>query len=150
MPTLTRRYNVKDQPAPSLLRNRGPSVVATVSVTDEHAKSFSANKDLPKPVQGIALIDTGASLTCIDNAAAREAGLAVVDVGTISSATDTAVEVPIYAGKISVPGLPSLPVTGAYGLDVSSQGLIAIIGRDVLEKCVFVYNGTGAVFSISL
>jgi len=34
-------------------------------------------------------------------------------------------------------------------LDGDPAPVIALIGRDVLERCVFVYDGPGAAFSLS-
>ena len=40
--------------------------------------------------------------------------------------------------------------TQAFGAKLAPQGLIALIGRDVLMNCVLVYNGIDGSFSISL
>ena len=45
----------------------------------------------------------------------------------------------------------ALPETKrAYGASLASQGLIVLIGRDMLANCVLVYNGPDSSFSLSL
>jgi len=69
----------------------------------------------------------------------------------MSSATHVDETVPIYAGKIEILGISiSVNVLKAYGSNLQAQGLIALIGRDVLNKCVLVYNGPDGSFSLSV
>ena len=100
---------------------------------------------------GWALIDTEASLTCIDQKAAEKAGLALVDSGPITSATHDNEVVPIFAGRLKIEGLPQyLNTHRAYGVNLEPQGLIALLGRDLLAHCVFIYNGLDGSFSLSI
>ncbi len=89
-------------------------------------------------------------MTCIDQSAARKAGLAIVDSGGISSATHANEIVPIFAGRLDIHGLSPVETFGAYGVSLESQKLIALIGRDLLASCVLVYNGSDDSFSLSL
>lgn len=66
------------------------------------------------------------------------------------SATHEGEIVPIFAGMMKIHGLSNVETRSAYGANLSSQGLIALIGRDILSKCILVYNGTDNSFSISL
>ena len=130
----------------------GPRLQLTLSPLEEHVKAATdKGETIPQPVGGFALIDTGAAVTCVDRAAADSAGLAMVDSGFMTSATHEAEVVPIYAGKLDIAGLPNNIVTHrAYGANLTSQGLVALIGRDVLQRCVLVYNGLDGSFSLSL
>lgn len=134
------------------LQQLGPRLQLTLAPLDEHVKVIAGKGEaIPQPVSGFALIDTGASITCIDRGAAEQAELAVVDSGPITSATHEAEVVPIYAGKLDIAGLATnLTTHRAYGANLASQGLIALIGRDVLKNCVLVYNGLDGSFSLSL
>ena len=77
--------------------------------------------------------------------------MAVVDSGPMSSATHDNEIVPIYAGKIEIIGMSiSVNVMRAYGVNLNSQDLIALIGRDLLSQCVLVYNGLEGSFSLSI
>ena len=85
MPILNSRLQVraKDQqgdpiPGPSGmgLRRFGPRILITLSPLEAQIKTFvEQGESLPTPVVGLALIDTGASATCIDRNAAERAGL---------------------------------------------------------------------------
>lgn len=96
------------------------------------------------------MIDTGASNTCFDQSAANQAALPVINSGTMMSATHSQIEVPVYTGKLSIPNFVEIDVERSLGAKLEAQGLIALIGRDLLEQSVFVYNGTGGSFSLSI
>jgi hypothetical protein len=67
---------------------RGPVVQATVTIEENAGKGLLAQgKSLPTPMAGLALIDTGASGTCIDDQAAKDLGLPVIDVASVTAAT---------------------------------------------------------------
>ena len=112
------------------------------SVTDESAPPTD-------PVVGWALIDTGATVTCIDQKAAQKAGLRIVGTGPVASATHSNEVVPIFAAQLIFEGLKSWDATTAYGANLEPSGLIALIGRDVLAGCMFVYNGPDGSFSLA-
>lgn len=133
------------------LRSAGPIVPVVLSPLPEHVKSTAEKgQRLPDPFSGIALIDTGASATCIDRAAAEAAGLTVTDSGPMSSATHANEVVPIYAGRLEIRGLPPCDITKAYGVNLAGQKICALIGRDLLASCVLVYNGTEGFVSLSI
>ena len=161
MPILNRRIQAETRDTdgstdilpPSVgLQQLGPRLQLTLSPLEEHVKAVvDKGEVIPAPVIGFALIDTGASSTCIDREAAERAGLAVVDSGPITSVTHEAEIVPIYAGKLDIAGLPNDIVSHrAYGANLAPQGLIALIGRDALMSCVLVYNGPDGSYSLSL
>lgn len=134
------------------LQGAGPRIQAILSPLENQLKSLAdKGEPPPHPVSGFALIDTGASSTCIDQNAAEAAGLAVVDSGPMSSATHDNEIVPIYAGKIEIIGMSvSVNIMRAYGVNLNSQDLVALIGRDLLSQCVLVYNGPESSFSLSI
>ena len=161
MPILNSRIQVENPDAAGkitllpfdlALSQVGPIVQLTLSPLEEHVKAAADKSEtVPQPVSGFALIDTGAARTCVDRAAADRAGLAMVDSGFLTSATHEAEPVPVYAGKLDIAGLPNNIVAHrAYGANLASQGLVALIGRDVLQRCVLVYNGLDGSFSLSL
>ena len=144
------------RPFPPGLVERGPVLRVVVSVTDEHAKILAEHGEPnPNTVPGLALIDTGALVTCIDDSVAVDAGLPVVDKGRISSATDTP-EVSVYAGKIVLvqegqsAGVETAQVEArrAFGVNILNQGIIALIGRDVLTQAFLLYIGPEARYTL--
>jgi predicted aspartyl protease len=127
-----------------VLQKRGPTVQVTIAPLDELAAQLvKKNLPVPQPVTGEALIDTGASMTCIDDQAAKALSLPVINVVEISSASHASHPASIYPAKIEIVGFPmrfNLPMV--MGAPLQPQGLIALIGRDILMGCQLVYNGT--------
>ena len=132
------------------LQEIGPIVQVVLSPLPEHVKNMvEKGQQPPKPFAGIALIDTGASVTCIDRTAAEASGLTVTDSGPVNSATHANEVVPIYAGKIEIQGLPPCNIPRAYGVNLGAQKICVLIGRDMLASCVLVYNGAEGFVSLS-
>lgn len=134
------------------LQQAGPLVQVILSPLEDQIELLTkSGQKVPQPVTGHGLIDTGASATCIDQKAATMAGLAVVDSGPLHSATHANEIVPIYAGRFAIQGLhQNIDTTKAYGANLDSQNLIILIGRDVLSRCVLVYNGPESSISLSV
>ena len=115
MPTLSIRVQSKrkDQHGNVVLANQstalrvgGPRVYVTLSPFEDQIQSLAKKGEIPiTPVTGMALIDTGASATCIDRTTAAKAGLAIVDSGKISPATHANEVVQIFAGRLEIHGL---------------------------------------------
>ena len=97
------------------------------------------------------MIDTGAAITCVDRSAAERAGLVAVDSSLITSVTHEAEVAPVFMCNLDFTGWgPSLPRRRVPGANLSSRGLVALIGRDALSSCIFIYNGLDGSFSLSL
>ena len=106
---------------------------------------------MPGAIAGLALIDTGAAQTCFDAQIAEDAQLPLVGTATMSSATEHAVQVPVFAGQLIVAGNINIDVEHGMGANLSGlPGVIALLGRDVLAMCVLVYNGTDGSVSLSI
>jgi len=72
-------------------------------------------------------------VTCVDRTAAAKALLPTVGSGKMTSATHAEEIVPIFAGQIQVQGLGEISAHRAFGANLEPQGIIALIGRDVLN-----------------
>ena len=145
LPTINVRFmkeaNANQQ---AVLKDRGPIIPVVLS---PHGRELGTQA----PATGNALIDTGAYQTCIDRAAAETVGMAVIGSGRVTSATEVNAHAPIYAARIVVDGTPiTINARSVYGLNLAPQGLVALIGRDVLAQCVLVYNGADDSFSLSI
>lgn len=149
MPVLAREIRRQGKPAPATLRKRGPCVTVVVSSVGPPRKGFRPKR----PERGFALIDTGASSTAIDNTVARAAGLAIVGRTLVGSATGVS-PAPVYVAKVIVmDGRKKwLDYTVlAHGVNIKAhQGLVALIGRDVLSGGKFIYDGANAAFEWSM
>jgi predicted aspartyl protease len=145
----TCRRGATDQTAPVPgamgLVQMGPRIQIRISLGDQFASELvKLGKPVPPPVDGHALIDTGAGSTCIDEEAAKSLNLSVIDVVSMASASHAATKANVYPAKLEILGLPQpivINASRAIGAPLKVQGLIALIGRDVLQHCTLIYNG---------
>lgn len=138
-------------PPSAALLGRGPVVPVVLSVAQTIADQLAQQGlPVPAPISGEALIDTGASTTCIDDAKAQELHLPVVDVVNMTSASHASTQQNVYPVLIEVPGGIRINVPRAIAANLAPQGLVALIGRDFLQRCTLFYNGPNGVITLSL
>lgn len=133
----------------ALLAQAGARIALTVAVPPSQAAQISASGGaIPAPVSGIALIDTGASVTCIDNDLALSLGLRAVGSVSVNTPSGVGIAQTQYLGEVTLPGSAGnlWTLTGAV---LAPQGIIALIGTDVLANCVLVYNGSAGAFTLA-
>jgi predicted aspartyl protease len=124
----------------------GPTLVVDIGFDPNHP--FDAK--IP-PVPGLkglnALVDTGATESCIDNLLAAQLNLPVVDKRTICG-IHGAQEVNMYLAQVHVTTL-NYTIHGAFaGVDLRAGGQphSALIGRTFLQHFQMIYDGlTGTV-----
>jgi predicted aspartyl protease len=143
-------------PPAQALAVRGPVVQVLVSVPAQVAERLTKeSKPIPSPVPGLGLIDTGATGSCVDEEVAKKLQLPIVNVVSMASAAHAATDRNVYpltfdilgfgaTGKITV---NSPRVTGA---ELGVQGLILLIGRDLLANTCLIYNGIAGAFTLSI
>ncbi|MGH9746274.1 MAG: aspartyl protease family protein [Candidatus Acidiferrales bacterium] len=131
------------------LQMRGPVLQVTVTIEQSAGKALLSQGKTAPTKTGFALIDTGASNTCIDEQAAQELGLPVIDVGTMQSASHERHPCNIYPVQIIAP-MVTMNSQRTMGANLASQGLLVLIGRDVLQSCNLFYNGPAGQFTLSL
>jgi hypothetical protein len=132
------------------------TVVVWVSAAREGALA-AAGIPAPNGVTIRALVDTGASCTCIDPGVLRSLDLSPT--GSVSVLTPStgpwAHLADEYDVSLHIPGsqphhaplvFPAVPVTAA---DLSIQGIQGLIGRDILSQCVLIYNGFESTFTLA-
>ena len=138
---------------------QGPLVTAGIGVSEARkAALVAANVAVPNLVQIRALIDTGASDTCVDPSVLLSLALTptgVVKVNTPSTGSQPH-DTDQYDVSLLIPGavathpplmVQNLPVISAELL--VQQGFHALIGRDVLSMCLLEYNGVTKMFSLA-
>jgi hypothetical protein len=136
---------------PDGLQQFGPTAGVVVSASaDVAALLTSEGQGLPNPEIGLALVDTGAAFTAVDEDAARRMGLSPVAVIPIVSATHT-VQAPVYAISLAVPAAPAfhLDLWFVVGVNLAPQGLLMLIGRDLLRVCQLTYNGVAGTICVA-
>jgi len=128
---------------PRALVLEGPHLAILISATRmELQEGRSIGLEFPElPV--IALIDTGASLTIINPEIATTCKLKQTGHQTINAVGGAAGEYPEYAAAISFPGseIPSLDTTRVVACPIIRQPFFScLIGRDILQKWLLIYN----------
>jgi hypothetical protein len=119
-------------------------------VLAQHLQQVDPTAPGPTPIVGRALIDTGATFTAIDLAAATQ--LQLIPVDTIQSGTAGGQRVcPRFPARLVFPGtpIPGIDFPRIVGVDLTGQGFIALLGRDFLARCLFTYNGPLGLFTLS-
>ena len=155
MPIHNHRYIDNDKnPSPIGLVIAGPRLSVSINlpkiILDNRQ---SKNEPIPDAINGEALIDTGASHTCIDDSTASQLGLKIIDTVSLQTPSGTSthnrymISVNFVGANNNLPNIPKLSVIGA---DLKNQGILVLLGRDLLRSCVLVYNGAMGHFSISL
>ncbi len=136
----------------------GPIVNAQVNVSEGRRTALEAQgTPVPPPRVVRALIDTGASFSSVEPMVLTALGLTAtgtIDFVTPSTGqnvvtTDTYdVDIVIYKGPNDPPlSMPNLRVA-ACELYLK-QGIHALIGRDILSKCILLYNGEVNQFTLA-
>ncbi len=161
MPILHVQYTAQGQtpdgnpvqlPPAVALTLRGPCIQVSVTVSQSIAQQLlQQGASVPTPVTGTGLIDTGASATCIDDAAAQQLGLQVIDVAPIASASHAQTLQNVYPLQIEVVGFNfAINVDRAVGAPLAAQGLLVLIRRDVLQHCTLHYNGLSGEITLAM
>lgn len=128
-----------------LLSAYGPTLIVDIGFDPAFKVGVAA------PVAGVtgirALVDTGASESCIDSLLASQLNLPIVDRRSISGVHGP-IEVNMHLAQVRVPSL-NFTIYGAFAgvhLDAGGQIHKALIGRTFLQHYTMVYEGrTGNV-----
>jgi predicted aspartyl protease len=124
----------------------GPLVPVMVCLEVNMAKPLLSQGKSIVSQGGMALIDTGANVSSIDEETAKQMGLPIVDQGKMSSASHEMHPCNFYPIQITLGGRLTFQVPRAMGANLKSKNLIALIGRDILQRCTLIYNGgTGTI-----
>ena len=134
-------------PAGDLLVSYGPTLLVDIGFDP----NFKPLPDKVVPVAGItgihALVDTGASESCIDSLLATQLNLPVVDRRIVSGVSGPQ-EINMHLAQVHIPTL-NYTIYGAFAgvhLAAGGQPHKALIGRTFLRNFTMTYNGlTGAV-----
>ena len=154
MPIFNRSYVGMGAETPQgSLQREGARLNVEINPTKETtAALLKEGKALPQPIIGMALIDTGASVTAIDKDT-LEKSFNIQPVGISEVATPAGkISQNIYPISLSFPGteLPNFAPVFVVACELNTQGIVALIGRDILSHCLLVFNGKGAIISISI
>ena len=137
----------------------GPIIEIFVGLSMPRVQAIqAAGLQAPTPILARALIDTGASGTVVDKRVIQNLGIAPT--GSVPMHTPSTGSTPqiCYQYDVSIwffqPQMQpqyhlmamTIPVVEA---DFSAQTIQALVGRDILERCLFHYNGSTSTISLS-
>jgi predicted aspartyl protease len=136
----------------------GPIVNAAVSVSEGRRTALLADgQEVPVARTIRALVDTGASFTSIQPHVLQALGLTptgTIEIVTPSTGSETHttetydVDFAIGGANADDPPLVISNLRIATSELFLRQGIHALIGRDVLKRCILVYNGSINAFSL--
>jgi hypothetical protein len=134
----------------------GPILAAFVGVSQPRGMALkAAGQTVPTPVQIRGLVDTGASCTCVDPSVLTQLNLTPTGkTQMITPSTgptpheadqyDIALIIPCTTGPLIVPTVAVVESDLA-----AQQGFHALIGRDILRRCMLTYNGDTGLFTLA-
>lgn len=123
----------------ALLTQFGPTLFVDIGFDKDYRSGTTPNLGIKKVA---ALVDTGASESCIDNMLAAKLQLPIIDRRPISGSAGQH-ETNIYLAQIHVPDL-RFTIHGSFaGVNLISGGQphFALIGRTFLQHFSMSYNG---------
>lgn len=133
----------------------GPILELLVGVSRPRLEALKrANQPVPKPVKVRGLIDTGASVTCVDPQCLSSLELAPTGQTLIHTPSTDGTPKPCNQYDVSITLVhPSVAITlGEMPIIESAlalQGIQALLGRDILSSCLFVYDGREEQFILA-
>lgn len=134
--------------------NRGPLIEVKVMQSDQRVEALKRlGQSYVQPVVIPGLVDTGAGCTAIDRNVIHGLSLeprGVTRIHTPTTGTDYEVrnlfDATLVVGEgYAKPLVLTIPVIES---DFASQGFCALIGRDILDQCFFMYDGSAGTFSL--
>lgn len=154
MPVLTHRITSVPNPPPfhpDGLVVTGPKVGVQLEVPTALAKQLgTTGQQVPAPVTGNALIDTGATRSAIDRSVVTSLGLNPVGIVTLGTAGGMSQQA-LYGLRLVIPSIKAtVDFESVTGCDLSGTDLIMLIGRDVLRIALFVYDGVSGQYTIAI
>lgn len=157
MPVYNGEFRTQEgQPGAGGLLRFGPILPIEIAIPSALSKLLaSQNEDIPPPVSGIALIDTGATRSCVDTSVISKLGVNPIGITALITASGQS-QHHLYPAKFNFPAIKfEAEFSSIAGVNLSQQSIagkqiIALIGRDLLSRCLFIYNGPKGSFSIAL
>jgi hypothetical protein len=133
----------------------GPLFPIEIHVPAAFAQLLTANQQpVPAPIMGFALIDTGATSSCVDQHSMLSLGVSPIGIHPVAGVGEVANH-PVYPAQLAFPNnIVSFAFGARIGVNLLAQSqpgapIVALIGRDILSGCVLVYNGTTGLVTLA-
>lgn len=144
---------------PAIVRPIDPRHGATLFVRVMQSEDYVAalkqsGRPFAVPVSVPAILDTGASGSAIDREIVAQLSLpqlGSVEIHTPSTGTNVEFR-DLHDATVVIGGGdpdPLVVTTGLIECEFASRGFFALIGRDILSRCVLEFNGPAGTFTLS-
>lgn len=141
-------YEVQSNP-PEVLRLKGPCCPIDISLPQILIDQLTQQgTQIPPPVSGHALIDTGASISAIDFSVITSlqiSPIGVINIGTAGGSVQTN----LYPARFILLDL-EIELGRVIGANLRQFNIIALIGRDMLSRFLMIYHGPAGRFTLSI
>jgi gag-polyprotein putative aspartyl protease len=129
-----------------LLVEYGPTLQVDIGFDPD----YTTGNPLPDlAIKGVqALVDTGATASCIDSALAMRLNLPVVDRQRVRGVGGIH-EVNMHLGHVAIPTLQKVIIGQFAGVNLVEGGHVALIGRTFLQHFTLIYEGRTGNVSIT-
>jgi predicted aspartyl protease len=129
-----------------------------VGVSQARRNALAASKQAAPPVVQIqAMLDTGASGTCVDPSVLKQLGLSPTGIALVHTPStggqpaqaetyDISLVIPAKPGQLH---LINHTVSVIASQLLANQGFHALIGLDILKGCLLTYDGANGLFSLA-
>jgi len=96
-------------------------------------------------------MDTGASASAVDENIIKALGIQPIGQCALATPSQSVGVASVYRVKVS---FPQTTFGGAaewsvIGCDLAPQGIIALVGRDILSQCILIFNGPARIFTLT-
>ncbi len=137
-------------PTPEHLKKEGPLLPIEISIPQALVDYLTQqNMPLPTPATGMALIDTGASISVVDISVLSNLQISPVDITTMLTASGDRVQQNLFPARFVISNI-TLDFSAVCGANLQPQKIIALIGRDVLRHFLLFYHGNAGNVTISI
>jgi hypothetical protein len=138
---------------PAHLRVEGARIECEIRPDPEDAQAGAATRraaPMPSGISGILVLDTGAAMTAIDERILTGLEVPPLADRRVFTAMGSAIQ-SVYSCSLEFPGSDLPPVRNLYvvGAEFDDQGIAGVLGRDVLERGLFVYNGPAGGWTLA-
>ena len=123
------------------LRENGPTCQVVLKPSDPAIEKFKLEKHNVPFIKVLALIDTGASTTAISENAVERLHLVARGTAKVYTSNKTAEMRNEYDISLELDTDAYLPVLRVLSANLQDHSIDCLIGRDVLQYGLFIYNG---------
>ena len=132
------------------LRESGPIIQVIVVPPQPVAEQLQKEGKQIPTIKATALIDTGATATCINQDIVNALGLIAFDAQIVGTAGGDVLQSFYDVGIVLPINQPNIVSVQSPCADLKNQPYQVLIGRDVLTKCTLFYNGADNSFTIHM